>query len=256
MRFKLDETIRVAAFDLITKRKIGAFLLQVDMRGGDRAKRQRASLLAKILEVLGKDKVKRCRAIARVEEQHFADYLKVKADQHDVPTEAGAVRHASRMARSVKQLRPRNAKKSKAESSTVSLSASALDAVQRALGRIDVCIGDAKVKCEVRLDANPVQDKEIRGRVFVSQCGEPGECLTKLADMKRKGAIEEVVVALPADVGASWFKLLAEGEWHCCFPTGGGALVAYPGMKKRGFAVIFGRLGAVLCGCATADSDQ
>ena len=118
--------------------------------------------------------------------------------------------------------------------------------MQRALGPIDVCIGDAKVKCEVRLKANTAKDTEMRGRVLVSHCVEPGQCLTKLADMKRKGAIDEAIVALPRDIDAQWWSALSAGAWSLCVPTERGSpIVAHIGGHARGFALVFATLGVV-----------
>jgi len=254
LRVVRDEAIRIATCDMNTQRKIGSILLQVDRRGGDRAKDHDDPLLKRLLDELGKNKVRRYREIARIEESHFRDYLQLVTEQREVPTDAGALRHARKWKAAAKSPTTRKPKKSKIDPTAAAVSLAILEAVQRALGRIDVCIGDAKVTCEVRLDARTAQGNQIRGRVFVSQCGEPRESLKRLAELRRMGVVEEVIVVLPADVGAAWFKLLAEDEWHCCFPTGGGLAVAYAGLKKRGFAVTFGRLGAVLCGCATAES--
>ena len=241
-----EEAIRIATCDINTQRKIGTLLLQVDRRGGDGAKSHADSLLKRLLDELGKNKVKRYRAIARIDEAHFTGYLKLVAEQHEVPTEAGAFRHARRLAAAAKSPRLRKAKKSKIEPATREISPSILDAVQRALGPIDVCIGDAKVKCEVRLKANTAKDTEMRGRVLVSHCVEPGQCLTKLADMKRKGAIDEAIVALPRDIDAQWWSALSAGAWSLCVPTERGSpIVAHIGGHARGFALVFATLGVV-----------
>lgn len=121
-----------------------------------------------------------------------------------------------------------------------------LECVQRALGDIDVCIGDARVKCSVRLSASTAKDREMRGRVFVSECVEPGRCLTKLADLKCKGAIEEAVVVLPRDIDAGWWSSLGHGPWSLCVPNErGSAIVAHIGGHAHAFAIVFAQLGVV-----------
>ena len=254
-RVEVVESIRVATVDLVTRRRIGTILLQVETRGGDRAKCHDDTLLEKLLRELGKGKVKRCRAIARIAEPHFADYLKVMTDQREVPTEAGVFRHARKATKASGKVpaKPRKAKQPKAESAAPELSRELLDAVQRCMSNIDVCIGDARVKCGKQLNADTADTKQIRGKVFVSECREPGECLPKLVKLRLAGAVEEALVILPFEPGAAWFRAVAQGEWHCCFPTGKGALVAYLGPKTRGFVVTFDQVGTVVRGCAGAE---
>ncbi|MFN6195384.1 MAG: hypothetical protein ACK5BN_16365 [Planctomycetota bacterium] len=161
--------------------------------------------------------------------------------------------HARKVVKASKSTKPHKPKKSKAQPAAAEVGPAILDAVQRVLGDIDVRIGEAKVRCRLRLGVSTAKDNEIRGRVFVSEFSDPGVCLAKIADLHRRCQVDEVVVVLPAEVGALWFKLLAVGEWHCCFPTGGGALVAYLGPRKRGFDMTFGGVGAVLGGCGCAE---
>ena len=244
-----DEAIRIASFDLITARKIGVILLQVMKHGGDRTSGHRDHLLAKLLEDLGESKVKRCKQIARIEESSFASYLEEMAAAHAVPTEAGALRRANKVAKAAGKA-PKKAKRSPTSMSSAAgdavLSPEMLDCVQRALGPIDVCIGDAKVRCAVRLAASTAKDKDIRGRVLVSQWVEPGQCLAKLADLKRKGSIEEGIVALPRDIDAAWWSSLSVGQWSICVPSERGSpIVAHIGGHARGFSLVFAALGVV-----------
>lgn len=244
-----DEAIRIASIDLITARKIGVVLLQVMKHGGDRSSGHRDHLLAKLLADLGESKVKRCKQIARIEGSIFASYLEEMASVHAVPTEAGALRRANKVAKAAGKAseKARRAPTSmSAAAGDAVLSPAMLDCVQRSLGPIDVCIGDARVKCEVRLGASTAKDKDIHGRVFVGHCIEPSQCLTKLAGLKRAGAIEEAIVVLPRDIDATWWPSLSAGQWSICVPSERGSpIVAHIGGHARGFALVFAALGVV-----------
>jgi len=253
-RATIDEAARIAVIALTTKRRIGAVLLQVDRRGGDRAKSHDATLLAKLLQELGKDKARRYRQVARIPEERFRSYLAAMAEQHAVPTEAGVARHARQAAGAKKARRAPRAARSSLPAPT--LSRAILDAVERFLGEIDVCIGDADLKCRQRFNPDLVRVKLVRGNVFVAGCEGPGDWLPKLLRLRESSAVSNVVVALPPETGAVWFKRLAEGKWHCFFPTGDGALLAYHGPRTHGFALTFGAHGTVMCACRGAVDDR
>lgn len=245
-RATIDEAARIATSALITKRRIGTVLLQVDRRGGDRAKSHDATLLSKLLKELGKDKARRYREMARIPEDHFAGYLAATSEEHVVPTESGAAKHARQVAGTKKARRPRRAARG---SGVTGLSREVLDAVERILGEIDVCVGKADVACGQKLDPDVIRPKLMRGSVLVAECPDPGEWLPKLLRLREGGALSNVVVALPPETGAAWFKHLAGGGWHCFFPTGDGALLAYHGPKRHGFELALGSQGVVMCAC-------
>ena len=155
-------------------------------------------------------------------------------------------RHAAN-ANGIVPVKPRNLKKSKPVSGLSILPPAILYCVQRVLGDIDVCVGDAKVRCNLRLHQDTVALRQLRGRVFFAECVDPGECLSKLAKLRGTGAVDEVVVALPAETAAAWFKDLAGGAWVWCFPTGvqPPLLLAHLG-HHHAFCVAFSELGAVM----------
>jgi hypothetical protein len=252
-RATIDEAARIAASALVTKRRIGTVLLQVDRRGGDRAKSHDATLLDKLMQELGKDKARRYREIARIQEQHFEAYLAATAEQHVVPTEAGAVKLAKQVARAS---RPRRSRRAPQSSASPVPSQEVLDAVVCVLGEIHVCVGTADVVSGLKLQPDVIRTKVMRGNVFVAECPAPEEWLPTLQMLRRNGTLSNVVMALPPQTGAAWFKHLSDGGWHCFFPTGDGALLAYHGPKRRGFEIALGMHGVVMCACrGSEDSD-
>jgi hypothetical protein len=250
-RLAIDEAIRIASFDLVTRRKIGSVLLQVDRRGGDRARAHDAPLLDRLLQELGRDKARRCRMIARLEEPHFGDYLKLMTDQHEVPTEAGVLRHARKVAKAngTTRAKPRRTQKPKAVLAALKLSPSILNCVERVLGAIDVCVGDADVECRLRLQTDTAHLKQLQGTVFVAECLYPADWLPKLAALRRSARVDDVLVALPAETSAQWFKGLMDGqdEWACCFPTGvlPPLILAYLG-HREGFKAACAEIGPIV----------
>lgn len=241
----IDEAIRIATFHLKGKRKLGLALLQHVKHGGDRSRSHDANLADEALtRLIGKDRRRRYKALARVPAETFDNYLKVRAEQREIPKEAGALRHAAKASASV-HAKPRKGKKPKAD--TLALSPAILDAIRRFLGDIDVCIGDAKVRCSTRLCASTVNPKQIRGSVVVSECLDPGEWLPKLVALRTNGVLKEVLVVVRVETGAPWFRVVAEEGWSCCFLTGSTTLaVAYHGARQRLFSLGFQELGAVM----------
>ena len=219
---------RLAEFNILrlrSRRRLGIVLMQTDRRGGDRAKWLGATLLEDGLPP-GVDPTmgKKCRKLARIPETVVEEYFRVMVGHGLVPSEAGAFRFAAKAAKANGKVpaKPRKAKKPKTESDAMVLSTTLLEVVQRALGQVDVCVGAAKVDCKVSLEPDTFQEKQLRGNVFVSECPYPAEWLPKFAKLRRKTGINEVLVVLPADTSAPWFKDLmeSEDEWACCFLTG------------------------------------
>ena len=244
-----EEAIRIASFDLITARKIGVILLQVMKHGGDRTSGHRDHLLAKLLEDLGESKVKRCKQIARIEESCFASYLQEMTVAHAVPTEAGVLRHASKVAKAAGQAprKPRKARTPKwATGGEALLSPAMLDCVQRVLGDIDVCVGTVRAKAKLSVPATTLQEKQLRGAVLVAECLDPGSWIPKLTKLHGSSHISEVVVALPLHPEERWFRALFDGCWVCCLTATSPAVVLAHLGHHHAFGVACREIGVVL----------
>jgi hypothetical protein len=243
----IDEAIRIAAFHLTGKRKLGLALLHRTNHGGDRSRSHAANVVEEgQSRLIDKDRRRRYKALARVQADLFENYLKVRSEQHEIPKEAGVLRYAAKASGKV-HVKPGKRRSRERLTEALDLSPAVLDAIGRFLGEIDVCIGDAKLRCDTRLSANTVNPKQIRGRVVVSECLDPVGWLPKLVRLRANGVLEEVLVVLLVETGAPWFRGLAEQGWSCCFLTGPTTLsVAYQGARQRLFHVGFQELGAVM----------
>jgi hypothetical protein len=174
-----------------------------------------------------------------------------RTEKHAVPTEAGMLRHARKA--KAPEGRPEKPRHGKSRKAVVIrgpvLSPAMLECVRRVLGEIDVCVGDADAKCRLQLKSDTAHLKQLRGTVFIAECLYPGDWLPKLAALRRSARVDAVLVALPAETSAEWFRGLMDGEdeWGCCFPTGvlPPLLLAYQG-HREGFKVACSEVGPVV----------
>jgi hypothetical protein len=115
------------------------------------------------------------------------------------------------------------------------------------LGQIDVCVGDAKVKCGVRRSPDTLKAKELRGNLLVAECIDPRTWLPKLAQLRRDGGADQIVVALPAETASLWFKAAQADAWCWCFVTDvlPPLLLGHLG-HHHGFAVTLADVGVIL----------
>lgn len=125
-----------------------------------------------------------------------------------------------------------------------------LDCVQRTLGDIDICIGEAPITCARRVSASTVKLRDVHGTVFVAECLEPEAWLAQFAKLHSAAKVSEVLVVLPGSVWEPWFRgAVASGaRWEWCILTGSEAqfVVAHLGRHPQAFRVMFRELGAVV----------
>jgi hypothetical protein len=241
----IEEAIRVAAYHLRAKRKLGLALTQHVGWGGDRSSSHPANLNDNgAFARVQKDKASRYRKLAVVPEDKFEGFIEACTKKRKIPREmtilhlAHEPAAAKRKTQKTSALRPAN--------STVMTPAMA-DAIQRCLGDIDVCVGVAPVKGALQLSPATVRTEQLRGIVVVAECPDPDAWLPRLSRLRVSAALDEVVVVLRAETGAAWFRRLVEDEWSCCFITGPQALIlAHGGRKKAAFRLACTALGATL----------
>lgn len=235
----LSEAIRLAVAHLRARRKLGLVLMQTVWRGGNRSKCHRDTLLEGALPSgIDGNQSRRLRKLATIPEAAFETYLSEASVNGRIPSEAGAARSQSSVP-AVKSPNRRRAAKAPA------LSPELVDAVERCLGDIDVVVGEANVRAGRRLEAGGRVPDGLRGTVFVSECRDPGTWLPALAQLRARAAIRDVVVVLPADPTAKWFRQLSAG-WSCCFLHGNPGLLARQGTRERAFALAMLDHGVVL----------
>lgn len=236
----------IAAFDLKVKRKLGLLLMQVECRGGDRAKCHRATLPnGGRPKDLNGSAAKRCRRLAEIDEVIFQHYLEDARDRSGRPSEAGALRFAKSGSEAVPR-KPRT--KRKAKGGDVEVSPDVLDAISRCLGDIDVCVGDAEVECRIRVAGSKLQPKHLDGVVFVSANVESATLLEEVSGARSRAQCSQAVLLLPMETCASWLGSMSAQNWHVCFLDEGNAhvAVAYLGKRTEAFHVCMHEHGVVM----------
>jgi len=249
LRGQLAESV---VFRLRSRHKLGLVLIQTVWPGGKRTKgRKDVSEEHRLPRTLDRREARKCRELAKIPEPLMEEYFKAMTSLGKLPSEVGVHRFAGSRQRD-DQVPPKQRKARKLRAATnyeLVFSSAILDCVQRVLGQIDVCIGDAEVKCRVRQQANILREHDLCGTVFVAECLRPDVWLPKLAALRKQGQVNEVLVALPAMVSEPWFKALIghEAQWSCCFPTAvrPPLLLAHLG-HHYGFEVAFSEVGAVV----------
>lgn len=241
----LSEAIRLAVAHLRARRKLGLVLMQTVWRGGNRSKCHRDTLLEGALPAgIDGNQSRRLRKLATIPEAAFETYLSEASANGRIPSEAGAARSQSSVP-AVKSPDRRRAAKAPA------LSPELLDAVERCLGNIDVVVGEPDVRALRRVEATTRVPDGLRGAVFVAECRDPEEWLPAVAALRTKAAVDDVVVVLPADPSAKWFRHMADG-WCCCFVHGEHpVLLAHRGLHAHSFELVMGEHGVVLRAAAT-----
>ncbi|HEX5053096.1 MAG TPA: hypothetical protein VFZ65_15080 [Planctomycetota bacterium] len=244
-----EEFARLAVFRLRVERKLGATLMQVVRRGGHRPRSTRLTSLAsgRLPAGLSKQMAAKYRQLARIDEQVFDAYLRQAREQRRVPSANGARAFA------VRRSSPGTPVVSRRVARAPALVGCVLDAVCRFLGSVQVCVGRADVRCETRLAPGALQLRQLHGSVLVGECANPLVWLPRLARGRLLGAFDEVLVVLPAAIGAAWFRSVAEAGWCCCFVASppGPMVVTYHGPRLYLFQLAFRPLGAVLRSCTS-----
>jgi hypothetical protein len=246
-----DEIGRIAVSRLFIERKLGAHLAQTVRRGG------RGSKSTRLISIRGGSSAglppgvtpqmaAKYRELAGIPESVFAAYLDRTNAEGRVPSANGARRFATKGAGEAPKVRVRANRRSEVAVAQPVLTPQLLDLVQRVLGDIDVCVGEAKVKCRLRVSASTVTSKQLRGNIFVAECLDPAEWLPKLAKLRREAAVDQVIVVLPAETWAPWFSAFAGDDWGWCFVRGAQppVMLAHLG-RSRGFAVAFSQTGVL-----------
>jgi hypothetical protein len=235
-----QQLFELAEWHLRVKRKLGGVLLQVDGRGGSRAKAQAALLL-------DRSAARRLRHLARIAVSDWDAYLVRARSVGRIPSGEGALRFAKPKSHSAV---PKRMKSTKSNSGAwgVEVSSQVLDAIERCLGNIDVCVGSAKVSCSKRVVGAKLTATDIQGTVLVAARVDAEVWLNKFVELKRSAQCEQLVILLRAETSASWFRHFSCARWHLCFlaesyePT----LVAYIGKRSEAFFAAMHEHGVVL----------
>lgn len=240
----IQEQLReVAEWGLRVKRKLGVLLAQTDARGGDRAKLHAAILLPGNLTPSA---ASRLRQLARIEEADFARYLERARIHASIPTMAGCIRlshQESRHGKARKAAR-RNAAHPVRD---IEVAPQVLDAIERCLGTIDVCVGDASVNCAKRLEADTLTAAKLQGTVLLGTCVDPSVWIDRVVKQQQSARCHQAVILLQAETNASWFRCLARARWTLCFLTSAerAVVAAYIGARTEAFFVAMQQHGLV-----------
>ncbi|MCA8952752.1 MAG: hypothetical protein KDE27_24795 [Planctomycetes bacterium] len=242
----IEEAIRIASFDLMTKRKIGASLMQLSQWGGDRARVRDVHLLDRFHRELGTGKVRRYRELAQIGDADFNAYISDVSARREIPTAAGARRHAARSVGRTPRM-PRGPSTPRTSPVRGQVLTDVLGAGIRLFGQVDVLVGDAQVRAAVRIPASRLRVADLRGRVLAVECPDPKTWIPRITALRSSTRLDEALVLLPARTGSDWFATLALSDWVCCFlKHAEPLLVAYLGVRKAGFIVAFQPLGVVM----------
>jgi hypothetical protein len=200
-----EHLFEIAEWHLTVKRTLGVLLLQTDARGGDRANSQAKTLLNSGLpRGLDKSLASRCRELARIDSTDWDAYLVSRRSVSRIPSVEGALNFGKSKAHSAVPKR-RVRKKTKCLSGDVEVSPQVLDAIERCLGYIDVCVGGALVECRRHVAGAKVTPGDLQGIVLVTARVDPEVWLEKLVELKNSAQCQQAIVLMPAQTGASWF---------------------------------------------------
>ena len=255
-----EKAAEIAEFRVRLERKLGLKFLQNDHRGGHGSKSRnttsnRGGSSEGLPENVGKHKASWYRKVAMVPEEEFDAYLAQQKEKLKLPSANGVINFALARARKGGKLgktgsAKRSTKVVAAGSETVDLPGvpdDVIDAVKRLL-TVDVLVGGnhKAFPNALKVAADLLQSKKLRGDVFVAECPDPAAWLPKLAAARADATVAQVVVVVQAATGSDWFSLVEEGKWVCWFPRGSATAVLYAGGKRYGFGASCHGLGAVL----------
>ena len=251
-----DDLIRLAIQRLEVERKLGVLLSQTGHRGRPTKRSPDATFsksgAASVREDASKQEQAKYRKLAAITDELFEAYLETARFQRRLPTSAGARRFASSPKPKAASKRPPRSRGPGAAvperviDAACLIPAAVLDAVETCLGDIGVLVGQADMLAATRLEPTSAVPKDIRGTVFVAECRDPEVWLPTLVRLRTKAAISDVVIVLPADPGAKWFRHLADG-WCCCFMPGEQpVMIAHHGLHAHAFELTMMEHGVVL----------
>ena len=243
-----DKLVEIAEWHLRVKRKLGVLLAQTSSRGGIRAKAQPAPLLNGGLPPgLDRSVARRCRQLARIANTDWDAYLESTRALSRMPSAQGALKFGRPKASSAVSRRSVR-KKTKSASGNIEVSPHVLDAIERCLGEIDICVGDADVKCRRRVPGARLTGDDLQGTVIFSARVDPGVWLKKLVELRQCSQCRQVVVLLPTEPGFNWLNHFSGAPWHLCFLAGSDepVVVAFIGVRTEGFFAAMHEHGLVV----------
>jgi hypothetical protein len=164
-----------------------------------------------------------------------------------IPSAEGALRFAKSKSHAAVSKREKGVKH-KPGAGDVEVSSQVLDAIERCLGNIDVCVGGAKVSCSRRVAGARLTVADVQGTVLVAARVDAEVWLSKFIELKRSAKCEQVVVLLPAETSARWFRHFSSARWHLCFlaETHEPTVAAYIGKRSQAFFAAMHECGVVL----------
>lgn len=249
------ELSRLSKFRLRSRHKLGQVIAATVRHGGNR-KRSGGSWVGSLPKGLSRAEAKRCRDLAKIEASVLEAYLLSVERRGQVPKESGAHKYAkerSQPAEDSAVVQPgsrRPAARSRGLVRAPELPTDLLDAVLRALGEIDVCVGRAGVPAKLRVEGAALAEKHLRGVVFVPWCKDPTQCLVRLAELHAAGRVSRALVVVSGTPWEPWFRSVQQSSpgWEWCIVTGDqpSVLVAYIGQQAQGFRLVFRDIGPVL----------
>jgi hypothetical protein len=249
------ELSRLSKFRLRSRHKLGQVIAATVRHGGNR-KTPVVSGVGALPEGLSAAEAKRCRDLAKIETSILEAYLISVDSKGQVPTESGAHKYAKERSQPAKHsavVQPgsrRPATRSRGLMGTPELPTGLLDAVLRALGEIDVCVGQVGVPAKLRVEGAALAEKHLRGVVFVPWCKDPTQCLVLLTELHAAGMVSRALVVVSGTPWEPWFRAAQQSSpgWEWCIVTGDqpSVLVAHIGQQAQGFRLVFGDIGAVV----------
>ena len=248
-----EEVLRLAIYKLEVERALGCELARSVRRGGRGSKSHAATSIRGgaskgLPEGVNKHQSRRYRALAAIPAESFAEYVTKAMECSRPPTSAGAHRFAR-----AQDAAPDARQSASSPRSVASFAwpARVLDAVTDFMVP-DVVVGDVPLRGEIRcLSVAGVMPDDLVGDVLFSSCPDPAVWLPELKRCRDAGQVGQVVVMLPVEVWAEWFKLLVVDRWGWCFlaglrtAQGAGVLLVYHGERAAAFRDAVGRVGTV-----------
>lgn len=245
-----SEVMRLSVYRLEVERALGAAIIQTVRRGGRGSKSHaatsnRGGASCGLPDGVDKHQSRRYRELAAIPEDEFSAYI-AKARESGKPATAQG---AHRFAKSVVSGRQR-AESGRRPQAGLRMPSDVLQAVGEFMVP-GVVVGESEMPGKTRHASGVDLPACLEGDVFVAQCADPASWLIELHRLRESGVIGQVVVALPAEVWADWFKLLETGGWVCCFlagvraEDGAGVVLASHGVDRAAFGGATSRVGTV-----------
>jgi len=247
-----EQLLAIAANRLRVERKIGQFLHQTLHRGRTRKASHDASIAGQTSsERLPKwfnwSKSSRYQRVAGVPPELFEEYLTDASANRKLPTRQGLLRaHGDQTTAK----RSRNVKIQVVPKENLDRVWSVISATME----VSVAVGvEAKlVNATDNLPYADVKLSQLRGNVVVRADDRIEDLLMTLHAAKTRRHVSQVVVVIHATTRESWFRLLDQQGWTCCFVSGGtlagATIVAYLGEQCASIGSALAALGAVMRG--------